>query len=319
MEAIIASHGFQAVPIMQMVFDGVVQPYDMTKLNDRLKEESLPSSPDKPGRLQEMISTTVRGTVYSEAKQRNPARAFLHIITWSEMKPFLPRLAAAGVECAGLEAVPEIEADGTHADFSWDDIAQIHPAITQVLTEILLARHASLKRGDAVRMQFIGYRCYGIYFWDGKHVIPPEEEDSDYFGLPSAFKVPTEFALDYWDDVGFVGWSHHGDYCFDVAAVQGRLTERPLAINDYRSLTYATASVGGQDWYFIFSSENFIASREKKDWREPGLLRQFLRTGRCFNGDHDLEFEDAELEAALARVGLSWQAMQKHKRLVIIA
>ena len=53
-----------------------------------------------------------------------------------------------------------------------------------------------------------------LIFWDGEKAIMPEEEESNYYSIPSVLAVP-EFPVDYWDDCGFNGWSNVGDLYYD--------------------------------------------------------------------------------------------------------
>lgn len=191
------------------------------QVNAAVMATAVPQTdPKKPGFQPYLISGNVQGGAIIEAKERDPTKAFLHIVSWMEFRPFLDELAAAGTKIGDLKTQDQYYPDGSMIDLSWDEVGQNTDELhASILNRILVARKADLRRGDAIRMQFVSYRCYGTYFYDGTKVILPEEENSDYYHVPSTFKVPTEFPMDYWDDCCFLGYSGAGDVCFDVASI----------------------------------------------------------------------------------------------------
>jgi hypothetical protein len=245
--------------------------YDAGAINARLRLESEVESadPTRPGHLKHLIAATVVGSAMMQARQRRPDRAFVHVVTWSEYRPHLHELAPAGVSRGTIERLSLIDevdpTDGSRFDASWeepfqdDDVNATHAAIVQ---RILVARvkdakdAVELKRGDAIRLQFVGYRCYGTFFWNGEAVVPPFSEESDYYALPPEFKVP-DFPLDYWDDVNFVEYSHCGPFCFDTSllpsAADTLLTS--LTGNRYCAGRYLPLSVDGRPWHLILLCE----------------------------------------------------------------
>lgn len=201
----------------------VYKTFDEVNAEVKAESRAQPQDPTKPGEIIHMICGGVRGKRIYEAKVRLQNRAFLHIISWSEFKPYLPLLAIHGINCKHL--MNKEEGEDNFLDFSWENISAASDTIAKAMTMIMAVRQAKwnessdekkelipgLKRGDCVHLQFIGYRCYGTYFWDGTKVIPPEDEDSDYYRVPSEFKIPTQFPLDCWnpEGSGLVGACSH--------------------------------------------------------------------------------------------------------------
>lgn len=286
-----------------MIVDGKEEPYDMSKINDRLRQASLQdqkTDETKPTVIDQMISMTVHGKIYMEARTRVENRCFLHVITWNEVKPHLPKLK--GVE--HLTDQLEKYQDGSYFDASYEGFVHVDQTIlTQILTEILTARGARVKRGDAVRLQFLAYRCYGVYFWNGVNVIAAyQEERGDYRALPEEFKIPSQFQMDYWDDIGFIQWSDDGPFCFDIAGLPAPVPKQQEFIrNDYGVITYCAFSIDKIPWCI------FIQRNPDDDLEEQNELDQFLERGRCFGNSHwdRLQVENKEQwEQALKRHGI---------------
>lgn len=57
-----------------------------------------------------------------------------------------------------------------------------------------------------------------IIFMMVKKVIPAEFEgdESGKITIPSIFKVPSEFPINYWDNVGFLEYTRLGGLCYDT-------------------------------------------------------------------------------------------------------
>ncbi len=269
--------------------------------------------PIKPGFLPYMLNGSVQGGATFEAKMRSPAHAFLHIVSWDEFRPFLSELDAVGIDCSGIKNEPQFREDGGMIDCSWEALAQqVSPVTASILQRILVARGADPRRGDAIRMQFVSYRCYGVYFYDGKQVILPEDEPSDYFRVPSEFKVPTEFPIDYWEHTTFTGYSHTGDICFDVAIIKDMSELKPVKTmmkvpictvskngtrkygpgTEMREATMAhvcTLTCKNSDWLLVVVNSD----DDEPDSAEAGAkanakakLAEFLETGRCWDVEH---------------------------------
>ena len=294
---------------------------------DLLASSEEQKDPTKPGFLKYMLCGSVMGGAVLEAKERSPTHAFLHIVSWNEFKPYLDELAdgeqkevdkkrkeaddadarhdkkAASkirqsisymekdvVELRELKTAEQFYDDGSMIDLSWDNggIAQVNPLTADILHRILIARKADLRRGDAVRMQFVGYRCYGVYFFDGVKVILPEEENSDYYHVPSVFKVPTEFPLNYWDECTFTGYSHVGDVCFDVASITAITPILPISTPKYDNGDYTAYTIEctfGR-WYLVV-----IHSGDD----EEDKIAKFRSSGLCWDVnrlEHELGVTD---------------------------
>jgi hypothetical protein len=316
---------------MMVGSDGKVEPYDGNKIDAKLRltqSDPTPIDPTKPGRIKHLTSMTTTGDMYIEAKKRDSKRAFLHVVTWAEFKPYLDeyetvllkRNAERKLEKSEKPASRALEAKHIKDQFNEyrtmkdEDVETSHDDVfvglntnqdqADILTKILVSRKPTmnnLQRGDAVRYAFMGYRCYGVFFYDGAKVIPPEDEDSDYYGVPSTFKVPTEFPVDYWNDIGFVRWSHCGDFCFDMNAippsVDGKIELKPLTTNEHAELSYAEFKIvdDGKTWYILVEHDG--------DSTADSVLEKFLTTKRCFVKP-PFEFDDDELKPALAKLGL---------------
>lgn len=64
------------------------------------------------------------------------------------------------------------------------------------------ARTHGLVRGDMIVCKFdgnYGYRACGLYFFDGRKIIPHCTEYDDYGSVPKKFGIITEFPPGYWD------------------------------------------------------------------------------------------------------------------------
>jgi hypothetical protein len=255
----------------------------------------------KPSEKDIHTSGSTMGIKYTEAKARNPKRAFLHIVTWKEMLPFIDELEETDI--LDKKDLPEDYKTTDDLDFSHStDLGLSSPVIASIVERILITRKANLVRGDCIRLQFIAYRGYGTYFYDGSHVITAEEEDSDYERIPSQFKIPTEFPVDYWNDTGFVGYCYTGDYNFDTQLLNQNLQFKHLYVNDCLSLMIADIEINNVKWYiftaFESGAEKELTAKQLKFHKK--LFKQFLKDGKC----HDLDKLDCyttceELDEAL--------------------
>lgn len=142
-------------------------------------------------------------------------------------------------------------------------------------------KYMDVKRGDVIQLAFIGYRSYGKFFYDGTKVIPPTEEDSDYYALPEEFTVPTEFSLNYWDDIDFIQYSQHGAFCFDTVLFNllDIGTFKRLEVK-YEELTilHTTFDVPNKGRW------NIVIITEDGD-RTGDALDRFMDDGQCFSLD----------------------------------
>lgn len=263
------------------------------QVNAELMASAKPQlDPTKPTKLPQMLCGSVRGCSLIEAKQRNPNKAFLHIVSWNEFKPYLCELVEAGEDMSDVEDLEQYNDDGSINDMSWDNIATTTNELrASILERILKKRGADLKRGDAIRMQFVNYRCYGIYFYDGDKVILPADEDSDYYHLPHEFKVPTEFSMDYWEDFVFTGYSRVGDYCFDVKAIED--------FSKIRKVNMVEEKDGDKDFWIVYHFKiqedpwNLILINGGQDESDK-ILQTFFENGLCY--DHYDKISDKELK-----------------------
>ena len=150
--------------------------------------------------------------------ERKDGKAFVHQITWDELKPqitwdelkpHIPEMELDEKETKQLALL--LEKKYRPSIYSFEIPTE---AVREVMTTIVKNRQgAELKKGDIVKFSFINMKQDGICFWDGEKVIHPyDDPNSDYFGVPSIFPLP-EFPMDYWCDIGvnFIGWSQ-GDF-----------------------------------------------------------------------------------------------------------
>ncbi|CAH6418752.1 Hypothetical protein POVN_LOCUS473 [uncultured virus] len=267
------------------------------------------------------IASSVRGLNYTEAKERVADKAFLHIVTWAEYKPHLAWLKERRPDL-NLSVEDEVDTPEAPFDASWSDVGFMCDEVATLLTTLLKVRYAKgqapgLKRGDCVRVQFVRYRQYGIYFYDGTKVILPANEDSDYYAVPAEFKVPTEFSITYWDDTGFPGYAKQGDFCFDIKAVLG--DEKPTfqlrCVHEDDNFLVLTNTVPYKGKYHFFIQLEAGSKDENGDPQPPTpeevdvqvkqVLERFLATGRCYNIDHlCVEHHTEDIEDGLSSLEL---------------
>lgn len=205
------------------------------------------------------------------AEEKKRERAAQHWIAWTEFEPYLGPLQEQGVVCKWRPGVGGLDA-------SWDSIVteghekKIAPVLDAIIKKKVLK--TPLQRGDAVRMEFTQYRSYGVYFYDGAKVIPPEWiSGSEYPVVPAVFKVLTEFPIDYWDDIRFVQFAQEPPFCFDLTLLAGKFPEaKPVAGIDGAIIAHlAKAGVN----YLLVISEDGVLDR--------GRIDAFMKTGRCFD------------------------------------
>jgi hypothetical protein len=231
-------------------------------------------------------------------KEREPFKSFLHIITWNEFYPYIPRLEQSQfnkeekISYKNLLDEAEIrKANNQFFDASFTELAYISykdEEILRIIKDILVSRNFTLIRGDTIRLQFIEYRCYGTFFYDGKNVIFPEKENSDYFGVPSTFLIPTEFPIDYWNDCNFIGFSQYGDFCFDTKRIQSNWES--INWQEYKNGIVLSSTIFLDDNTDISIAivNNTITDKTTKEDKQKMLektIRDFVNTGRCFYWD----------------------------------
>lgn len=60
----------------------------------------------------------------------------------------------------------------------------------------------TVKKGDALVFETLGYRGANVYFWDGNYVIMPGTDYTDYGNVPESFLVQDgKFAPDHWSEL----------------------------------------------------------------------------------------------------------------------
>ncbi|AYV81160.1 MAG: hypothetical protein Harvfovirus19_5 [Harvfovirus sp.] len=262
---------------------------------------------DKPGEILVNTSGSTRGIRYSEATARNPNKAFLHVIRWPEMLPYFPQLLKNDI--FKMEDLPEDYQTTDEIDFSHStNFGLSSVVLAQIIDEILTKRNADLVRGDCISLQFVAYRGYGTYFYSGEKVICAADEDSDYERVPTEFKIPTEFSIDYWDDAGFTGYSHTGDFNFDIGLVPKDLTFKHFLHGGCgASVMYATVLLSDIKWYIfsVFETADESPKLTKKYHNiHKKIYKKFLEDGKCF----DLRKLFVYLDEEVVSEGLSFDS-----------
>lgn len=319
--------------------DGKAVPYDAKVINAKLllQSDPTPTDPTKSGHIKHLTSMTTVGSKIIEAKARDPNRAFCHVVTISEYKPFLKLLEEFAIKSVSdrplskhytedkrKEAIADCindfkvyrEADKETFDASHDDnfsCSNYNQINADILTMIINRRitdtkttdtkttdtkadtkvkYMDVKRGDVIQLAFVGYRSYGKFFYDGTKVIPQADEDSDYYALPKEFTVPSEFSLNYWDDIDFIQYSQHGAFCFDTAL------SNDLSIDNFKRLEvkyeeltilHTTLNVPNKGkWNIVIITEDedrTIGTAPEQSSGTKDAFDRFMDDGRCFSLD----------------------------------
>jgi hypothetical protein len=154
------------------------------------------------------------------------------------------------------------------------------PYITQVVQNTVNDRLVSPRRGDVVI--YGGY----IFFHDGKALVKPD--DGKY--IPSIFKVPTEFPVDYWSDIHTHSCLHV--LSFDTSLLPVKYIVEQFACNDNVEIDYIKIDTKSSPFYV------FVARRSTFSGTTAGALEAFRKHGRCYRLSQ-LQFVLDELEEAL--------------------
>lgn len=73
-------------------------------------------------------------------------------------------------------------------------------SLHNILADIVKAKEWNISKGDVVWIADFDYRNDGRHFWDGSNIIPQDNEEDDYGGVPKVFTCPT-FSPIHWNDV----------------------------------------------------------------------------------------------------------------------
>jgi len=132
------------------------------------------------------------------------------------------------------------------------------------------------KKGDVIKFRFIRGNNYGYYFYDGEKVIPSEFEgdESGRLTIPSIFKVPSDFSINYWDETGFLGFSNLGDLTYDTKNINLELiTKLDFSEND--------DDIARFDIYKDINYNHYIVIYYEVSNDNDKRLNEFIKTGRC--------------------------------------
>ncbi|CAH6418573.1 Hypothetical protein POVN_LOCUS291 [uncultured virus] len=213
-------------------------------------------------------------TSEQKGKQR---QAVTHVVSWEEFKKELSWLKDQGKD---YEYLREDEGTQEHPfDLVWSELARLPSLeVGRALKSIVRSRYvdclarkvspgATLKRGDCVRMDFIKHNHQGVYFYDGKEVIPPDCNDEGWC-VPAVFKVPTEFSPNYWRTSAFTSASDGGNLHFDAKGFfdaketptfqrLGRIGDAMWFLTQHKGYTFFIGTLKGKpeaSWETFFQS-----------------------------------------------------------------
>ena len=201
--------------------------------------------------------------------ERRPGRAFVHLVGWEEYRPHLPGLAAMLAAAAAYDLADEemewfrdleVDISGTSLELSYEQAftsKKCNAVHAAMLLRILVDRRAELQRGDIVRMRFLRFRRRNTFFYDGQHLVPPFDfaaPNDAADEVPADFKVPTEFAADFWEDAR-LGEVARCQIDLDCLPEMHDIQLRPIANgkNGPQEVTarHASLSILGRPWHLF--------------------------------------------------------------------
>lgn len=146
------------------------------------------------------------------------------------------------------------------------------------------------KRGDIIQIN-----GHGEYFWNGEKAILSGRPITF---IPSEFKIPKEFSIDYWDDcLVHFNDSEIGDFCYDTSEIKKPPTKREeISIliewipNDLVNIIFEYIDTSLKEVFCCRSSvsifkdisTDFYIFLEHDEKEKEKSLERFFETGRCY-------------------------------------
>jgi hypothetical protein len=191
---------------------------------------------------------------FEEEKERRDDKAFLFIISFGEIIPYINELELENED----EILDEYEAEkGKNKNIVLDgliDNESRESAMQDIISKVIKSRKVEPRKGDIILLRFM--RTDRFYFWEGM-AIPIIEER-----VPPDFKIP-DFPVNYWATYGL------NDFYYDTSDMN------LFECNHNSTLTLYEDRNSG---YYII-----LRHCENKD----ETLRNFKETGKSCGVFHD--------------------------------